>query len=78
SSPSRIFLSATIQGREDISKVLLEFVENSEFSYKKAIKVAKQIMFENSNRLYKLKLTPKQIDNEDISKKKITFILLSL
>ncbi|CAG8463378.1 21448_t:CDS:2 [Gigaspora margarita] len=59
------FYVAAIQGREALSKVLLEFVESGEFSYEEAIKVAKQIMFENSNRLYKLKLTPKQIDNEE-------------
>ncbi|RIB04208.1 hypothetical protein C2G38_2254500 [Gigaspora rosea] len=59
------FYVAAIQGREALSKVLLEFVENGEFSYEEAIKVAKQIMFENSNKLYKLKLTPKQIDNEE-------------
>ncbi|CAG8711918.1 43520_t:CDS:10 [Gigaspora margarita] len=56
---------AAIQGRETLSKVLLESVENGEFSYEEAIKVAKQIMFENSNSLYKLNLIPKQIDNEE-------------
>ncbi|KAF0526040.1 protein flug [Gigaspora margarita] len=59
------FYVAAIQGRETLSKVLLESVENGEFSYEEAIKVAKQIMFENSNSLYKLNLIPKQIDNEE-------------
>ncbi|CAG8513747.1 21751_t:CDS:2 [Dentiscutata erythropus] len=59
------FYVAAIQGREALSKVLLESVENGEFSYEEAIKVAKQIMFENSNTLYNLKLTPKQIDSEE-------------
>ncbi|CAG8596907.1 9832_t:CDS:10 [Dentiscutata erythropus] len=59
------FYVAAIQGREALNKVLLESVENGEFSYEETIKVAKQIMFENSNILYKLKLTPKQIDSEE-------------
>ncbi|CAG8606218.1 22588_t:CDS:10 [Dentiscutata erythropus] len=59
------FYVAAIQGREALSKVLLESVENGEFSYEEAIKIVKQIMFENSNTLYKLKLTPKQIDKEE-------------
>ncbi|CAG8741363.1 14342_t:CDS:2, partial [Gigaspora rosea] len=66
------FYVAAIQGRETLSKVLLESVENDELSYEEAIKVAKQIMFENSNSLYKLNLTPKQIDNgeyKDVSGK---------
>ncbi|RIB08283.1 hypothetical protein C2G38_2212060 [Gigaspora rosea] len=54
---SKSLYVATIQGREEL--------KNGEFSYEEAIKVAKQIMFENSNRLYKLKLTLKQIDNEE-------------
>ncbi|CAG8560590.1 15458_t:CDS:2, partial [Dentiscutata heterogama] len=61
------FYVAAIQGREALRKVLLESVENGEFSYEEAIKIAKQIMFENSNTLYKLKLTPKQIIKEDVS-----------
>ncbi|RIB30502.1 hypothetical protein C2G38_2152447 [Gigaspora rosea] len=65
SLPPESFYVATIQGKEDLNKVLLEFVENGEFLYEEAIKVAKQIMFENSNRQYKLKLTLKQIDNEE-------------
>ncbi|CAG8438347.1 10813_t:CDS:10 [Dentiscutata heterogama] len=55
------FYVAAIQGRE----VLLESVENGEFSYEETIKIAKEIMFENSNKLYKLKLIPKQIDSEE-------------
>ncbi|CAG8752687.1 11655_t:CDS:2, partial [Cetraspora pellucida] len=51
---------AVIQGREALGKS----VENGEFSYEETINVAKQIMFENSNVLYKLKLIPKQTDNK--------------
>ncbi|CAG8654323.1 16259_t:CDS:2, partial [Dentiscutata heterogama] len=58
------FYVAAIQGRETLGKVLLDSVENGELSYEETIKIAKQIMFENSNTLYKLNLTPKQTDNE--------------
>ncbi|CAG8533873.1 4964_t:CDS:10, partial [Scutellospora calospora] len=59
------FYVATIQGREALGKVLIESVENEEFSYEEAIKIAKNIMFGNSNTLYKLNLTPKQVDDKE-------------
>ncbi|CAG8568788.1 15064_t:CDS:10 [Dentiscutata erythropus] len=62
------FYVAAIQGRETLGRVLLDSVENGELSYEETIKIAKQIMFENSNTLYKLNLTPKLTDNEALFK----------
>ncbi|CAG8634076.1 5665_t:CDS:10 [Funneliformis mosseae] len=59
------FYVATIQVREALGKVLLKAVENEDFTIEEAIKIAKQIMFENSNELYKLNLNPKIISNQE-------------
>jgi len=58
------FYVAAIQARETLGKVLLDSVENKDFTIEEAVKIAKQIMFENSNKLYKLNLTPEIISNQ--------------
>ncbi|CAI2177969.1 14333_t:CDS:10 [Funneliformis geosporum] len=59
------FYVAAIQVREALGKVLLKAVGNEDFTIEEAVKIAKQIMFENSNELYKLNLTPKIISNQE-------------
>ena len=43
---------------------MLESVENNDFTMEEAVRIAKQIMFENSNELYKLNLTAEIISNQ--------------
>ncbi|CAG8491665.1 5769_t:CDS:10 [Acaulospora morrowiae] len=59
------FYVSVVQSRDVIGKVLLESVDNKDFTVDEAIKIAKQIFFENSNALYKLNLTPKISSNVD-------------
>lgn len=58
------FYVAVIQVRETLGKVLLESVENKDFTIEEAVKIAKQVMFDNSNKLYKLNLVPEIITNQ--------------
>jgi hypothetical protein len=58
------FYVAAIQVRETLGKVLLESVENKDFTIEEAVKTAKQVMFDNSNKLYKLNLIPEIITNQ--------------
>lgn len=55
--PETFYLSS-IQSREAIYEVLSEVVKREEISEKKAVEIAKGILFDNSNRLYKLSLNP--------------------
>ncbi|RHZ52886.1 hypothetical protein Glove_456g18 [Diversispora epigaea] len=59
------FYVATIQTRETLSKVLSNLVENGDFTIDEAVNIAKQIMFESSNKLYKLNLEPKILSETD-------------
>ncbi|CAB4435922.1 unnamed protein product [Rhizophagus irregularis] len=59
------FYVAVIQVRETLGKVLLESVENKDFTIEEAVKIAKQVMFDNSNKLYKLNLVPEIITNQE-------------
>ncbi|GBC08721.1 hypothetical protein RclHR1_08340007 [Rhizophagus clarus] len=59
------FYVAAIQVRETLGKVLLESVENKDFTIEEALKIAKQVMFNNSNKLYKLNLIPEIITSQE-------------
>ncbi|CAH1764777.1 12668_t:CDS:2 [Entrophospora sp. SA101] len=50
---------ATVQTKEILSKVLTEFVDSEYLNVDEALNIVKNILFENSNKLYKLNLTPK-------------------
>lgn len=51
------FWLANIQGRNAMEKVLCEYVEMQDLTVSQAVEAAKDIFFENSNRLYNLGLT---------------------
>ncbi|CAJ0648586.1 6494_t:CDS:10 [Entrophospora sp. SA101] len=50
---------ATVQTKEILSKVLTEFVDSEYLNVDEALNIIKNILFENSNKLYKLNLTLK-------------------
>lgn len=47
---------ANVQGREVMNKVLCEYVKQEDLSVLQAVQAVKDILFENSNKLYQLKL----------------------
>jgi predicted TIM-barrel fold metal-dependent hydrolase len=50
------FWLANVQGREAMEKVLCNYVESGDLNIDDAVRTARDIFFENSNRLYSLKL----------------------
>ncbi|CAG8448973.1 9809_t:CDS:2 [Diversispora eburnea] len=57
----------SVSGQQAILRelVLLNSVENGDFTIDEAVNIAKQIMFESSNKLYKLNLEPKILSEID-------------
>lgn len=54
--PETFYLSS-VQSRDALYEVLNESVKRGELSSKKAVSLARAILFDNSNQLYKLGLT---------------------
>jgi hypothetical protein len=50
------FWLANIQGREVMEKVFCEYVDQEDWTVSQAVQAAEDIFFENSNKLYRLKL----------------------
>jgi hypothetical protein len=53
-----MFYLGALQGRQALADVLTECVVREELSEEQAKDVAKRLLFENANRIYKLGLTP--------------------
>ncbi|CAE6416926.1 unnamed protein product [Rhizoctonia solani] len=59
--PERFYLGA-LQSRQALSEVLAEYVDRQEIQFEEAIGIAKQLFFENSNKLYSLGIKYTELD----------------
>ncbi|CAE6458094.1 unnamed protein product [Rhizoctonia solani] len=59
--PERFYLGA-LQSRQALSEVLAEYVDRQEIQFEEALGIAKQLFFENSNKLYSLGIKYNELD----------------
>ncbi|KAH7345713.1 hypothetical protein B0J17DRAFT_592592 [Rhizoctonia solani] len=59
--PERFYLGA-LQSRHALSEVLAEYVDRQEIEFEEALGIAKQLFFENSNKLYNLGVNYAEFD----------------
>ncbi|KDN45690.1 hypothetical protein RSAG8_04774, partial [Rhizoctonia solani AG-8 WAC10335] len=64
--PERFYLGA-LQSRQALSEVLAEYVDRQEIQFEEAIGIAKQVFFENSNKLYSLGIKYTELDSTESS-----------
>ncbi|CAE7221000.1 unnamed protein product [Rhizoctonia solani] len=64
--PERFYLGA-LQSRQALSEVLAEYVHRQEIGFEEALGIAKQVFFENSNKLYRLGIKYTELDSTQSS-----------
>ncbi|KAG8689194.1 hypothetical protein FRC11_003844 [Ceratobasidium sp. 423] len=65
--PERFYLGA-LQSRQALSEVLAEYVDRQEIQFEEALGIAKQVFFENSNKLYSLGIKYTELDPTTLDK----------
>ncbi|KAF8594657.1 glutamine synthetase/guanido kinase [Ceratobasidium sp. AG-I] len=63
--PERVYLAA-LQVREALAEILTDYVRRDEIGFDEAIRVAKRMLFENANKLYKLSIDYVELGLEEM------------